>query len=170
MKKIILTLFFCLSLVIGTTVFGAGNELVIRFAHTSPANPLEQTTSAEAAVFANEMDKLTGGKVNVKIYPDSSLGDQTATIQQVKRGALEMTNVASGVLASALYEPFSVFDIPYLFTTNEVGWELTRLDNPFMKKWLKRLGRKPACGSSVFNRWDSDILLIINVRLESRRT
>jgi C4-dicarboxylate-binding protein DctP len=142
MKKITLTMFFCLSLLIGTTAFGAEKGIVIRFAHTSPANPLEQTTSAEAAVFANEMDKLTGGKVKVKVYPDSSLGDQTATIQQVKRGALEMTNIASGVLASAFYEPFSVFDIPYLFTSNEVGWELTRLDNPFMKKMVEEIRRK----------------------------
>jgi tripartite ATP-independent transporter DctP family solute receptor len=142
MKKITLIMFLCLGLLVGTTAFGAGKVIVIRFAHSSPANALEQCTSAEAAVFTSEMDKITSGKVNVKVYPDSSLGDHNAALQQVKRGTLEMANIASGVLASAFYEPLSVFDIPYLITANAVGWKLTRLDNPFMKKMVEEVRQK----------------------------
>lgn len=146
MKKItlILTLFLSLGLLVGMTanVGAAQKQIVIKFAHTSPPDPLAQPTSAEAATFANLVEQLTAGRATVKVYPSSSLGDQTSTLQQVKRGTLEMTSVATGVLASALYEPLSVFDIPYLFKSSQIAWELTSLDNPFTKKMVEEIRQK----------------------------
>ncbi|MDI3546896.1 MAG: TRAP-type transport system periplasmic protein [Halanaerobiales bacterium] len=143
-KGLIITLTLCLGLLssLAFIVSAADAPIVIKFAHSSPVDPYEQPTSAEAAVFEYLVNKLTAGRVQVKSYPNSSLGDQVATLQQTRKGTIEMTNVASGVLASAMYEPLSLFDIPYLFKSTAVAWELTRLDNPFTKRVVEEVREK----------------------------
>ncbi|WP_073073730.1 TRAP transporter substrate-binding protein DctP [Thermosipho atlanticus] len=67
----------------------------------------------------NEVERLTGRRIKVELYPSGQLGDQRSAIEQVRRGTIETYNISSGVLASAYYPPLEVLDMPFLFSSNE---------------------------------------------------
>lgn len=137
----ILALSLCL-IVLGLGGAVQADTINVRFAHISPPDPYAQPTSAYGETFKMLLEELTGGQVNVNIYPAGALGDQPSLLEQVERGSIEMSSFASGVLASALYEPLNVFDIPYLFRSTQVAWEATDLKNPFINMMAEELVEK----------------------------
>ena len=62
----------------------------------------------------DELSKATGGKDNIKVFADSSLGSEKDTIEQVKIGALDMVRVSSAAFNGIV--PESVIpSLPFLF-------------------------------------------------------
>ena len=62
----------------------------------------------------DELSKATGGKYNIKVFGDSSLGSEKDTIEQVKIGALDMVRVSSAAFNGIV--PESVIpSLPFLF-------------------------------------------------------
>src|SRR5437899_9623116 len=50
-------------------------------------------TNAAVKFMGDELSKATGGKDNIKVFGDSSLGSEKDTVEQVKIGALDMVRV-----------------------------------------------------------------------------
>lgn len=89
----------------------AGEKVVLRFAVETPRT---DTQYRGAIVFAAYVKELTGGNVDIKLFPDSSLGSTTSLINQVRSGSLDITLTGSGNFAGMI-PALNVFDVPFLF-------------------------------------------------------
>lgn len=67
-----------------------------------------------AEKFAELLDKKTGGKLKVKVFPGGQLGQETEVIQNVQSGTIEFTIIGHDPLAQ--YAPVTtLLSQPYLF-------------------------------------------------------
>lgn len=70
------------------------------------------------STFKNEVEKLSGGQIEVQLYFSSSLYNPDATLPAVKSGELEMT-ATSFQLTADYYAPITMFASPFLFKDYE---------------------------------------------------
>jgi tripartite ATP-independent transporter DctP family solute receptor len=102
----------------------AAAQTEVRIAsHVSDTSPLY--TNAE--LFAERIAAATGDAFSFTFYPNGQLGKETALIDNIKLGTLEMAMVASGVLK--LDPKLGVFDLPWLFADREAV--MAALSGPF---------------------------------------
>ncbi|MBO6637878.1 MAG: TRAP transporter substrate-binding protein [Roseitalea sp.] len=121
------------------TALGASTALAeqtVKAAWSDPNDPQIAPTSAFMQVFEASLERFSGGAFDVELYPNGQLGDQAAAVQQVRRGDIEFANVVSGVVASLLYEPLSVLDMPYLFESRSHFREAMSNDHPYIADLL----------------------------------
>ena len=71
-------------------------------------------TNQAVKFMGEELAKATGGKDNVKVFGDSSLGSEKDTVEQVKIGALDMVRVNSAAFNGIVPESM-VPALPFLF-------------------------------------------------------
>lgn len=86
-------------------------ERNIRLGHGIAA---EHPLGLASVKFAEIMDRLSGGKLKVKVYPATQLGSETQMIAAVRGGVQEMAIVASAPIATIIKE-YLLFDLPFLF-------------------------------------------------------
>lgn len=67
------------------------------------------------------IEKASGGKIQVEVYPNGQLGSEDEILQQVQSGAVEMAT-ASCNQYSTIQPKFAVLDIPFLFDSYEQAW------------------------------------------------
>ena len=100
----------------------------------------------KAMVFmAEDLNKRSGGTMNIKIYPNQQLGTERECIELLQIGSLDMTKVSAAVMEN--FSPnMKVFGIPFLFKDKAQTFRV--LDGPIgkslldggQKYWLKGLG------------------------------
>ena len=78
--------------------------------HVSEFSPLH----AQSEMFADEIEKRLPGQFTFALFPGGQLGKEKDLMTNVQAGAIEMINVASGVMK--LDKKLGVFDLPWLFT------------------------------------------------------
>lgn len=97
-----------------------------------------------ADYFAALVNKKSGGKITVKTYHSSQLGDQKALIEGLSFGTVDMALVGTAALTQ--FQPqIGIFDLPFLFDDEEhayrsldsVGMDLGK---PLESKGIKLLG------------------------------
>lgn len=87
------------------------SERNVRLGHGIAAeHPLGQAS----VKFAEIMDRLSGGKFRIKVFPATQLGSETQMIAAVRGGVQEITIVASAPVATIIKE-YMLFDLPFLF-------------------------------------------------------
>ncbi len=111
---------------------------VIKYAHFQPAK-LDQPKQAAALAFKNYVEANSKGSLKVEVYPASQLGNDSATMEGLKMGTIEMAVVHDGPI-SAVYKPFMVYAIPYLFDDQTMAW--TVVDGPFGKEMAEDMTKK----------------------------
>lgn len=82
---------------------------------------------------SEKLDSLSGGSVELQIFPNGQLGNETESIEQLQRGALAMTKVSAAIMEGFLPE-LSVFSLPYVFRDEAHYWRV--LKSPLGKKLL----------------------------------
>jgi len=88
-----------------------GDQKVIYLAHTLPiTHPVHQGME----VFAEEVKKISEGKVSVKIFPDGQLGTEREVLELLQIGSIAMTKVSAATMANFAPE-YKVLGVPYLF-------------------------------------------------------
>lgn len=97
----------------------SGDVITLRISHVLPESHPTHYTLED--VFKPEVEKNSNGKIKVQIYPNASLGSDRQAIESVSLGSLEMT-VPGGPVVSGFYEPYMIFDLPFLFPTRESGY------------------------------------------------
>lgn len=117
------------------------NEKTIYLAHTLPVNhPVHKGME----VFSFEVEKNSGGKVKVKIFPDAQLGSEREVLELLQIGSIAMTKVSSAAMASFAPE-YKVLGVPYLFRDKDhffnvlegpVGQEILDSGSEFLLKGL----------------------------------
>ncbi|HET9645089.1 MAG TPA: TRAP transporter substrate-binding protein [Burkholderiaceae bacterium] len=70
-----------------------------------------QTRSA--AFFKAEVERLSGGKMKVELYPGAQLGPDLQVLSALRAGVIEATATSS--LLGTIDPAFNVYDIPFLF-------------------------------------------------------
>lgn len=110
--------------------------------------PLGTPTDIDMQAFAAEIAKGTGGRIQVKLFPSSSLGNYTVVQERVGLGDVEMqlapagTNVTKGLgIVTAPYIVESFDQIPVVFARG--GKMMTAVERMFEKEGIKVLGLYP---------------------------
>jgi C4-dicarboxylate-binding protein DctP len=96
---------------LGTSAPALGQATkTIRFGHMLPTDQIHHKA---VVVFADEIAKLSGGKIKVEIFPSSQLGTIPEMLQSVQAGSLTMS-MAVPAWYSSFMKPVDAFTLPYL--------------------------------------------------------
>ncbi|SFG70505.1 tripartite ATP-independent transporter solute receptor, DctP family [Palleronia marisminoris] len=89
-----------------------------------------------AEQFRDLVAERTGGKVTVEIFPNATLGDERTLLEGMQIGSIDMGVITNGPVSNFLPE-MAVFELPFLFPSNEVAYEV--LDGEVGQELLDRL-------------------------------
>jgi tripartite ATP-independent transporter DctP family solute receptor len=64
--------------------------------------------------FGEIVEKKSGGKLKVQVFPSGTLGSDQANVSSLQGGTLEMASMNSGIFAS-IVKDFAIYDFPFLF-------------------------------------------------------
>ncbi|XWN31004.1 MAG: DctP family TRAP transporter solute-binding subunit [Devosia sp.] len=99
----------------------------LKYAHFQTAD-LSSPKHAAALAFESCVEGKTGGSIDVQVFPASQLGGGSEVIEGLQLGTIQMAVVHDGPI-SAIYKPFSVLAMPYLFDDQAMAWSI--MDGPF---------------------------------------
>jgi TRAP-type transport system periplasmic protein len=110
LTKTLMAVFAATTLCAGTSA-AQGQDMKLRLGHVGdPADP--RHTACEK--FAEIAKKESGGKIDVRIFPSSSLGDYKQMQEGLQQGTIDIVIESIGTL-SRFYPPAGVESMPYLF-------------------------------------------------------
>lgn len=104
-----------------------------------------------------DLEKISGGKMSLKIYPSQQLGTERECLELLQIGSLDMTKVSAGVMEN--FSPkMKIFGLPFLFRDRQHSFNV--LDGPIGKQlldesekyWLKGLGYYDAGSRSFYTK------------------
>ena len=87
----------------------------------SACNSLEHPQTLGLLVMKDYVEAKTGGNVSVEVFPNSQLGAERESVEQVKNGTLEMATASIGPITT-FCDKFMVLDIPFMFDSYEEAW------------------------------------------------
>ena len=87
----------------------------------SACNSLDHPQTLGLGVMKEYIEKKSNGKIIVKIYPNSQLGAEIESVEQVQNGTLEMATASIGPITT-FDKKFAVLDIPFLFDNYQQAW------------------------------------------------
>ncbi|MEO9781746.1 MAG: DctP family TRAP transporter solute-binding subunit [Sedimentitalea sp.] len=94
----------------------------LKYAHFQAAD-LSSPKHAAALAFESCVEGKTSGGIDVQIFPASQLGGGSEIVEGLELGTVQMAAVHDGPI-SAVYKPFSVLAIPYLFDDQAMAWSV----------------------------------------------
>lgn len=68
------------------------------------------------------VEERTDGRVQINVFPNAQLGDETAMLEQLQAGVLDLVKVASPGMAS-YHDGYHAFGMPFLFEDQEHFYE-----------------------------------------------
>lgn len=149
--KLILLTLLCSFLMGCNTV---STKRIIRLGHG-----LDVTHSVhQAMIKADEhLNKLSGGKMRIQIYPNQQLGSERECLELLQIGSLDMAKV-SGAVMENFAPKLRIFGLPFLFDDKQHLFRV--LDGPIGKEilsegddyWLKGIGFYDSGSRSFYTR------------------
>ncbi len=121
-------------------------DRTIRLSHvTAKGSPWDKG----AERFAELVSKKTGGRIAVKVYPQSQLanGSQKAELEMLQSGVLDMTWDSPIILALFLDKRFDVFNLPWLYPSMEAANRVA--DGPMGELAYRWLAEKGVVGLGI---------------------
>lgn len=141
MKKIWVCFGSVLAVAFAANAWAADYTMKIGWAET--ADPMGHPASAAMHAFKDEVEKESGGRMEVQLYPTGQLGDAKSMLSQVKQGILQScASIPSGMIAGRYYKNLNMFDIPYLFDDNITAWRVLNPSTRFFHDLSDDLARK----------------------------
>jgi len=116
----------------------------MRFGHMLPT---ETVYHKAIVMFADEVGKLSGGKMKIEVYPSSQLGSIPEMLSQLKVGSLTMS-MAVPAWYSNFMKPIDAFTLPYIVSSPE---RLKAALDGNIGKEINRMGQ--GAGFNVFGYW-----------------
>jgi len=116
----------------------AANAKTIKYSHFQAAD-LGSPKHAAALAFKGCVEGKTEGGVEVKVFPASQLGGGPEVMEGLQLGTIQMAVVHDGPI-SAVYKPFAVFAIPYLFDDQAMAWAVA--DSGFGQELYEDMRKK----------------------------
>lgn len=97
-----------------------GDKIILKYGHTlSPSHHLNQA----GEFFAQRLDELTDGRVELQIFPSGQLGGEKAQLESLMAGGHDFHMGTQAPMSNWTTE-FSVLDLPYLIFSEEEADEL----------------------------------------------
>ncbi len=124
---------------------GGNAQVVLKLGHgLDVSHPVHK-----AMEFMNErLVELSGGTVEIDIYPSSVLGSEVQCIEQLQAGSLAMTKTSTASVENFLPE-MSVFGLPYLFRGEDHYWAV--LNSEIGKELLEAMQVKDLRGLCYYD-------------------
>jgi TRAP-type transport system periplasmic protein len=97
--------------------------------------------------FGEIVEKKSGGKLKVQVFPGGTLGSDQANVSSLQGGTLEMASMNSGIFAS-IVKDFAVYDFPFLFGNPKEADAV--VDGPFGQGLHKKLEEKGLVGLGYY--------------------
>lgn len=97
---------------------------------------------------ADTVGALSGGRIQIEIFPGGQLGDERSTIEQVQLGVIDMVRTSTAPLAE-FYRPFGVFSLPYIFRDEAHMWRVVM--GPVGQRLLRELERAGMVGLAYYD-------------------
>ncbi len=121
-------------------------EFNFKLGHDNPATHPVNIRAVEAA---EKIGKDSSGRIEVKVFPNNQLGNDTQMISQLRSGALEFLLIGDNILANVV-PACNLAGLPFAYKGYPDLW--TTLDGPF-GKYLK--GQIEKTGLHAFEKgWD----------------
>ena len=117
MKKLFSLLLACVMLLSCASALAAP-ERTLKLA-TDAA--LDYVTTKALVRFADRVNELTEGRIQVDIYESSILGDEVSYMEQLQLGTVDIAKLSIGTI-SGLYEDMQVFSLPFMFKNGDEMW------------------------------------------------
>lgn len=89
--------------------------MVLNLAHNLAETHI---TSIALQEFADRVEEKSNGRIQIKIFPNGTLGSETEVLEQLMAGVVDMTRVSAPGLAT-YNEGYHTFGLPYIFDDNE---------------------------------------------------
>ncbi len=120
-------------------------DLVLRYAdNQSPGYP-----TVEAAKYLAELVKeRTGGRVEIRVYPESALGSEISVMEQMVYGGIDMSRFSLGTLSEYFTELWTL-QLPYLYTDSVHMWRV--LDGEIGEMYLHDMVGKGMIGLAWYD-------------------
>ena len=94
----------------------------LKYAHFQSAD-LSSPKHAAALAFESCVEGKTSGSIDVQIFPASQLGGGSEIMEGLQLGTVQMAVIHDGPI-SAVYKPFSVLAMPYIFDDQAMAWSI----------------------------------------------
>lgn len=143
MKRLFIKTIFA-TVALAAVGVASAQEKTIKFA---TQNPVGHPVTMGMDKFKEIVEKNSGGKIKVNLFPGGTLGSDQANVSALQGGALEMVSLNSGILASQVKD-FGVYDFPFMFANSKEAD--TVVDGPFGKKMHAKLEEKGMVGLTYF--------------------
>ena len=125
----------------------AADPIAIKFSHVVAAD----TPKGKAAErFAQLAKEKTGGRVEVTVYPNSTLYKDKEELEALQLGSVQMLAPSLAKFGPLGVKEFEVFDLPYLFDNYDQLHKVTQ--GPVGKALLDKLADKEVLGLAY---WDN---------------
>ena len=122
----------------------SAQDRTIKFANQNAAgHPIVQGMEK----FKEIVEKQSGGKLKVNLFPAGALGSDQANVSAIQGGTLEMASMNSGIFASQVKD-FAVFDFPFMFASGQEADAV--VDGAFGKKMHAKLEEKGLVGLGYY--------------------
>jgi len=144
MKKRIIYPIFLVFILLGLALnvnpaLAAGKPIKLKYAHIDVGQPLGSFIHAASVAFKNVMEKRSGGKYEVVIYPSGTLGKEIDLMEAVKNNVIQIHGASSGGLFRIFPESLLIWT-PYAFRNPRVASEV--IDGPFGQRLLDAFTEK----------------------------
>jgi tripartite ATP-independent transporter DctP family solute receptor len=109
---------------------GQQDKVILKLGHTlDPAHPVHKGM----LIMAERLAELSGGTMQIDIYPSGQLGSERELMELLQIGSLAMTKVSTSPMESFVPE-MKIFSLPYVFRDEDHFWRV--LNSPLGKKLL----------------------------------
>lgn len=139
------------ALVVAAALVAAGRAraapIILKFSHVVAVD----TPKGQAAeFFRRRAEELTGGRVRVEVYPNSTLYKDREEIEALQLGAVQMLAPSLSKFGPLGIREFEVFDLPFLFSDEAALRKVTQ--GPVGRALLAKLEPKGIVGLAY---WDN---------------
>lgn len=117
----------------GHSLGTAGKPREIKIAHTLP---VDHPVHLGIENFSKRLNELSGGKMVCQIFPNGQLGKETAYLEKLQTGSLDIAKTSAAPIASFVPR-MKVFSFPYLFRDRAHYWSV--LDGSVGRDLLDKL-------------------------------
>ena len=119
--------------------YAAEKPVKLKFAHLGNPDPFKSAGQAAVLNFKYLMEKGSGGRYQIDIYPAGTLGKEIDLMEAVKNNVVQFFS-ASMVALHRIFPPALIMMSPYVFRNEAVAWEV--IDGAFGQKLLDAFTEK----------------------------
>lgn len=141
---VITALISLLFFVFVNTGYAAKEPILMKIGNPGPGHPHQHMIAAGTLEFKDYVERLSGGAIQVEVYPGFQLGNMREMMEMAKLGTIQATTCYSAVATMFLPE-LEVIYIPFAFSSPEIVWRV--FDGWFGEKmekhWIEKTGLLP---------------------------